>query len=68
MVDSLHSSHEGLSTFFHVVDQVNKCRLGLFKEVSFMGVLRGSTSTSGGASCIFVFFGNHTFVPISLMC
>ena len=40
-------------------------RLGLFQDSDFAGDLADSTSTSGGALCI---FGSHTFVPISWMC
>ena len=42
-----------------------QCRVGLFKDSDFAGDLEDSTSTSGGALCV---FGSHTFVPISWMC
>ena len=43
-----------------------QCRLGLFQDPDFAGDLEDSKSTSGGTLCIF--FGSHTFVPISWMC
>ena len=42
-----------------------QCRLGLFQDSDFAGVLEDSKSTSGGTLCV---FGSHTFVPISWMC
>ena len=42
-----------------------QCRLGLFQDSDFAGDLEDSKSTSGGILCM---LGNHTFVPISLMC
>ena len=42
-----------------------QCRLGLFQDSDFAGVLEDSKSTSGGTLCI---FGSHTFVPTSWMC
>ena len=43
-----------------------RCRLGLFQDSDFAGDIEDSKSTSGGTLC--VFFGSHTFVPISWMC
>ena len=42
-----------------------QCRLGLFQDSDFAGVLEDSKSTSGGTFCV---FGSHTFVPTSWMC
>ena len=42
-----------------------QCRLGLFQDSDFAGVLEDSKSTSGGTLCI---FGHRAFVPISWMC
>ena len=42
-----------------------QCRLGLFQDSDFAGVLEDLSSTSGGLVCI---LGSHTFVPVSWMC
>ena len=48
----------------HVGNTAKQCRLGLFQDSDVAGDLEDSTSTSGGALCI---FGSRTFVPISWM-
>ena len=42
-----------------------QCRLELFEDSDFAGVLEDSKSTSGGTLCV---FGSHTFVPICWIC
>ena len=42
-----------------------QCRLGLFQDSDFAGVLKIPNPLPGGALCV---FGSHTFVPISWMC
>ena len=49
----------------HVGNTSKQCRLGLFQDSDFAGVLEDSKSTSEGTLCV---FGSHTFVPISWMC
>ena len=61
----LGSSHESLSSNWHVGYTAQHCRLGLFQYSDFAGDLEGSKSTSGGVLCI---FGSRTFVPVSWMC
>ena len=51
--------------YCHVGNNAEQCRLGLFQDSAFAGVLEDSKSTSGGTFCV---FGSHTFVPISWMC
>ena len=51
--------------YCHVGNAAKQCRLGLFQDSDFAGVLEDSKSTSGGTLCV---FGSHTFVPISWMC
>ena len=46
----------------HVGNTAKQCRLGLFQDSDFAGVLEDSKSTSGGTLCV---FGSHTFVTIS---
>ena len=50
--------------YCHVGNTAKQCRLGLFQDSDFAGVLEDSKSTAGGTLCI---FGSHTFVPISWM-
>ena len=50
--------------FCHLGDKIENCKLGLFQDASFAGVLRDSKSTSGGLLHV----GSHTFVPISWIC
>ena len=51
--------------YCHVGSTAQHCRLGLFQDSDFAGVLEDSKQTSGGVLCI---FGSRTFVPISWMC
>ena len=50
--------------YCYVGNTAKQCRLGLFQDSDFAGVLEDSKSTSGGTLCI---FGSHTFVPTSWM-
>ena len=39
--------------YFHVVNTIKQCRLGLFQDSDFAGDLEDSKSTSGGTLCHF---------------
>ena len=63
-ISCIHHTSEH-KQYYHAVNTVKQCRLGLFRDSYFAGDLEDSKSTSGGTLCI---YGSHTFVPISWMC
>ena len=64
LISYIHHTSE-YKQYCHVGNTAKQCRLGLFQDSDFAGVLEDSKSTSVGTLCI---FGSHTFVPISWMC
>ena len=66
LISYIHHTSEYRQYCYVVNTQHNNAdRLGLFQDSDFAGDLEDSKSTSGGTLCI---FGNHSFVPINLMC
>ena len=65
LISYIHHTCE-YKQYCHVGNTAKQCRLGLFQDSDFAGDLEDSKSTSGGTLC--VFFGSHTFVPISCGC
>ena len=64
LISDIHHTCE-YKQYCHVGNTAKQCRLGLFQDSDFAGVLEDSKSTSGGTLSI---FGSHTFVPTSWMC
>ena len=64
LISYIHHTCE-YKQYCHVGNTAKQCRLGLFQDSDFAGVLEDSKSTSGGTLCV---FGSRTFVPISWMC
>ena len=60
LISYIHHTCE-CKQYCQVGNAAQQCRLGLFQDSDFAGVLEDSKSTSGGPLCI---FGSHTFVPI----
>ena len=64
LISYIHRTND-FQQYCHVGNTAQHCRLGLFQDSDFSGVLQDSQSTSGGVLCI---FGSRTFVIIRWMC
>ena len=65
LISYIHHTCE-YTQYCHVGNTAKQCRLGMFEALDFVGDLVDLKSTLGGKLC--VFFGSHTFGPISWMC